>query len=198
MRSIRSGPSVATSASTGVRKQGFPGGGVHAITQGADGYLWLGTERGLVRFDGTEFRLVTGPDAAPTGGRNVLGALVDAAGSLWLRPDRPALLRYRDLRFESVPFSTDPREVSGHGDGGGAEAAISVVYAQVSGLLVLGAPTASRACRSNRFRPRSSPVEMAETPDRTLVPGHARVRASSARGGTSRAARRRAARPQGQ
>src|SRR4051812_43914262 len=37
----------------------FPGGAVDAITQTADGYLWLGTEKGLVRFDGVNFHLTS-------------------------------------------------------------------------------------------------------------------------------------------
>ena len=39
-------------------EQGFPRGPVYAITQSADGYLWIGTEAGLVRFDGLNFRLI--------------------------------------------------------------------------------------------------------------------------------------------
>ena len=31
---------------------GFPAGIIRAMTQTADGYLWLGTELGLFRFDG--------------------------------------------------------------------------------------------------------------------------------------------------
>ena len=38
-------------------EQGFPRGPVYAITQTADGYLWIGTEAGLVRFDGWTFSL---------------------------------------------------------------------------------------------------------------------------------------------
>src|SRR2546426_2870438 len=38
-------------------EHGFPGGPVYAISQTPDGYLWLGTEKGLVRFDGLNFRL---------------------------------------------------------------------------------------------------------------------------------------------
>ena len=38
--------------------QGFPRGPVYAITQTSDGYLWIGTEAGLVRFDGWNFRLI--------------------------------------------------------------------------------------------------------------------------------------------
>jgi len=33
-------------------EQGFPGGPVYAIAQTPDGYLWIGAERGLIRFDG--------------------------------------------------------------------------------------------------------------------------------------------------
>ena len=34
----------------------FPGGAVNGIGQTADGYLWIGTDRGLMRFDGFNFR----------------------------------------------------------------------------------------------------------------------------------------------
>ena len=38
------------------RQNGLPVTGVNAITQTKDGYLWLGTSAGLVRFDGVEFK----------------------------------------------------------------------------------------------------------------------------------------------
>ena len=38
--------------------RGFPGGSVTAITQTGDGYLWIGTDKGLIRFDGFDFRLL--------------------------------------------------------------------------------------------------------------------------------------------
>ena len=38
-------------------ESGFPGGPVYAIAQTSDGYLWIGAEKGLVRFDGLTFRL---------------------------------------------------------------------------------------------------------------------------------------------
>lgn len=39
------------------RQSGLPANSVNAITQTKDGYLWFGTQKGLVRFDGREFRL---------------------------------------------------------------------------------------------------------------------------------------------
>ena len=148
--------------------EGFPGGGVHAIAQGKDGYLWLATERGLVRFDGREFSLVPGPGAVSAGSPDMLGIVVDQAGSVWLRPDRPALLRYRDSRFELVPFATSTREVAvtAMSVGSGGEL---LVYAQVSGLL---------ARRGERFErvaidtiPGSIVLSVEELPDRTLFLG---------------------------
>src|ERR1700721_4478008 len=41
--------------------KGFIGGRIYAIRQSADGYLWIGTERGLVRFDGSNFILIHQP-----------------------------------------------------------------------------------------------------------------------------------------
>ena len=38
--------------------QGLPQNGILAIDQGRDGYLWLGTEAGLVRFDGVTFTTI--------------------------------------------------------------------------------------------------------------------------------------------
>ena len=34
---------------------GLPQNSIQAILQTRDGYIWLGTERGLVRFDGVQF-----------------------------------------------------------------------------------------------------------------------------------------------
>jgi ligand-binding sensor domain-containing protein/signal transduction histidine kinase len=88
-------------AAWGVDK-GYTGGAVYAIAQSSDGYLWLGTERGLVRFDGSEFT----PVRAPLGRRKTPGAvrglIEDSEGNLWVRLDGPQLLRYRDGVFEDA------------------------------------------------------------------------------------------------
>ena len=36
-------------------ERGWPGGSITAIAQTSDGYLWIGTDKGLVRFDGLNF-----------------------------------------------------------------------------------------------------------------------------------------------
>jgi signal transduction histidine kinase/ligand-binding sensor domain-containing protein len=57
---------------------------IRALAQTGDGYLWLGTASGLVRFDGVQFApfLARGGDTLPAGGiRQLLGA---RDGSLWI------------------------------------------------------------------------------------------------------------------
>lgn len=82
--------------------RGFPGGAVFAICQSQDGYLWIGTERGLVRFDGFDFTLIQRPIAGSPPIGAVRGLVADVEGNLWIRLDGPHLLRYRDGKFEDA------------------------------------------------------------------------------------------------
>ena len=69
-----------------VRKQwtvenGFAGGPVRALAQTPDGYLWIGSERGLMRFDGLEFRQIPSPEEFQN--VPITGLVTDRAGKLW-------------------------------------------------------------------------------------------------------------------
>ena len=37
------------------KKDGLPSNGVSAVAQDAEGYIWFGTDQGVVRFDGVRF-----------------------------------------------------------------------------------------------------------------------------------------------
>src|ERR1700677_3884455 len=80
--------------------KGFIGGRIYAICQSADGYLWIGTERGLVRFDGSNFILIQRPlpDSPVIG--PVRGLVTDASGNLWFGLEGPRMLLYHDGKFE--------------------------------------------------------------------------------------------------
>jgi ligand-binding sensor domain-containing protein len=91
---------------------GFPGGTVYAIAQTPDGYLWIGTENGLVRFDGVNFVLFKHANAANSPAGPVLGLAVDSEGNLWIRQQGPKLLRYRDGIFRDVLPGLGQREAS--------------------------------------------------------------------------------------
>jgi PAS domain S-box-containing protein len=83
---------------------GFPGGAVNGIAQTADGYLWVGTDRGLMRFDGFNFRPVSFTPIAASSNVPILQLLTDAGGKLWFRPQGAYLERQRDGKFESVRY----------------------------------------------------------------------------------------------
>lgn len=84
------------------QEQGFPRGPVYAITQTPDGYLWMGTQAGLVRFDGWNFVLVNDRSRQFTIS-NVLGLETAPDGSLWVRLQGARLLRYRNGVFDRAP-----------------------------------------------------------------------------------------------
>ena len=67
-----------------VMENGLPQNTIHALAQTRDGFLWLGTEVGLVRFDGSSFQTFdrTSSPALPDGDIRCLLAAPD--GSLWI------------------------------------------------------------------------------------------------------------------
>src|SRR5882672_9735873 len=62
-------------------EDGLPDNIVDAITQTPDGYLWLGTQGGLVRFDGVRFSTVDDPAFKI---ERVRQLYVDRSGRLWV------------------------------------------------------------------------------------------------------------------
>jgi len=90
-----------------LRASKFPGGAVNTIGQTADGYLWIGTDKGLIRFDGFNFKFVSFTSDTTASKVPILQLLVDAAGKLWLRPQGIDLLRQLDGKFENVTYGAE-------------------------------------------------------------------------------------------
>src|SRR5258707_2821388 len=86
----------------------FPGDTVHAISQSADGYLWIGTDTGLIRFDGFNFRPVLLVPPASTPNTPVLGLTTDDNGNLMVRPQGTGVVRLRNGRLESIETGFAP------------------------------------------------------------------------------------------
>ena len=83
--------------------RGFPGGAVHAITQSTDGYLWIGADRGLVRFDGLVFHVVQQEGSTREQDPAVLAMAPDPAGGLWLQLRSAMLKRYHEGTLGDPP-----------------------------------------------------------------------------------------------
>jgi len=82
--------------------KGFPGGSVSAFAQTSDGYLWIGTDSGLIRFDGLSFRRFerANPTSLEIGPIRTL--LVDTQGNLWILLQNTKLFRYKDGTFDLI------------------------------------------------------------------------------------------------
>src|SRR5215469_17328070 len=65
-------------------RDGFSLGNIYAIAQTADGYLWLGSEFGLFRFDGVHAVQWQPPAGQQLPDRNINSLLVTRDGTLWI------------------------------------------------------------------------------------------------------------------
>jgi signal transduction histidine kinase/ligand-binding sensor domain-containing protein len=74
-------------------RSGLPQNSVNDIAQTPDGYLWLATFGGLVRFDGVRFTTFSSRDHPGIGSDRALQLAVDSAGALWVGTEN-GLIRY--------------------------------------------------------------------------------------------------------
>jgi ligand-binding sensor domain-containing protein len=65
-------------------RDGFLGATPNAIAQTADGYLWIGTDSGLLRFDGVRFVAWTPPGGKQLPSPAIWSLLAASDGSLWI------------------------------------------------------------------------------------------------------------------
>lgn len=71
-------------------EQGLPQSSVISITQTRDGYLWLGTLNGLVRFDGIQFTVFDENNTPELGSSRIVHLFEDSRGNLWIGTKPPA------------------------------------------------------------------------------------------------------------
>jgi ligand-binding sensor domain-containing protein/signal transduction histidine kinase len=106
-------------------KDGLPQNGAYSLTRGRDGYLWFGTEEGLVRFDGARFTVFDRNNTKALTSAWIRFLHVDEEGGMWISyasPGKGAAL-YKDgvtrafskkdgLRNDNVVFMYETRDSS--------------------------------------------------------------------------------------
>jgi PAS domain S-box-containing protein len=88
---------------------GLPSTSIQAILQTRDGYVWLGTQEGLARFDGVRFTVLD-EKAAPELARHSISSLFeDPDGRLWVNSDA-GLFTVQDGRVRpyAMPGGSNP------------------------------------------------------------------------------------------
>jgi two-component system sensor histidine kinase ChiS len=94
-------------------RDGVTLGYIDAILQDSRGYIWLGGENGLVRYDGYEFRVYRNqPDAPDSLSNNTVWALVeDGGGDLWIATEG-GVNRYHRDRDNFSSFQHNPGDIA--------------------------------------------------------------------------------------
>jgi signal transduction histidine kinase/ligand-binding sensor domain-containing protein len=86
---------------------GLPNNMITSVAQTADGYIWIATPSGLVRFDGVAFEAFKTKDYAPEITQKPV-ALLAAATGLWIAFDHGAAVHLDDGKFHLItPGMTD-------------------------------------------------------------------------------------------
>jgi ligand-binding sensor domain-containing protein/signal transduction histidine kinase len=79
--------------------QGLPQNTVRSLLQTRDGYLWIGTNGGLARFDGVQFTVFDNRDKSRLRENEVWALVEGDDGSLWIGTYGGGLSRLHDGRF---------------------------------------------------------------------------------------------------
>ncbi len=77
-------PLASYGRQTWMMENGLPQNTVQAVVQTRDGFVWLGTEVGLARFDGSAFEVFDKASSPALPGNDVQCLLAAADGSLWV------------------------------------------------------------------------------------------------------------------
>ncbi len=81
-------------------EDGLPQSQITSLAQDHEGYIWVGTQGGLVRFNGEKFTPYFGPDGLPSARINRM--LVDRSGTLWVATQR-GLVKWQNHRLTPIP-----------------------------------------------------------------------------------------------
>lgn len=120
---------------------GLPQNSIHAILQTSDGYLWLATEDGLVRFNGVDFTTFNTENTPQLKSNAIRSLIEDASGALWIGTAE-GIVRYQGRQFTS--FSAR--------DGLPSEA-VWFLHQQRSGQLIAATGTGLAVFAKNRWQP---------------------------------------------
>ena len=83
-------------------ENGLPQNSVNAICQTKDGFLWLGTQEGLVRFDGVQFTVFDKNNTPAIRNNHIVSIAHDTNGVLWIGTLSEGVVSYAEGRFRAL------------------------------------------------------------------------------------------------
>ena len=121
-------------------ENGLPQDAVQTITQTKDGYLWLGTEAGLVRFDGVRFKVFNRKNTPELQDSYVRVLFADPDGALWIGTRSRGLTRLLNGKFRTFGVQD-----------GLAHGAITAIVRDGRGTLWVGSNAGLSRLRGDQF-----------------------------------------------
>jgi signal transduction histidine kinase/ligand-binding sensor domain-containing protein/CheY-like chemotaxis protein len=82
--------------------QGLPQNSVYTILQTSEGYVWFGTELGLVRFDGVRFEVFDKNNTPGLQANTIFSLLEDRTGRLWIGTAGGGVAYYEKHTFKTL------------------------------------------------------------------------------------------------
>ncbi len=109
---------------TWTSNDGLPQNSIQAILQDKDGYIWFGTQAGLVRFDGVSFTTFSSLNTPEFTHDDIQDLAQTSDGTLWVATYGGGLVRYYNHEFSrlDVPGALDNRtavralDIGNHGE----------------------------------------------------------------------------------
>src|SRR5687768_10566300 len=98
-------------------EHGLPQNAIHCMAQDRVGFIWIGTESGLVRFDGAKFEVFTEQSDPAVPHNFVSSLLVARDGTVWAGTRTSGLCRYRNAKFEAPSTEFNTAQIYGLAEG---------------------------------------------------------------------------------
>ncbi|HEY0784954.1 MAG TPA: two-component regulator propeller domain-containing protein [Acidobacteriaceae bacterium] len=136
---------------------GLPQSTVRAIVQTRDGYLWVGTEAGLARYDGVEFRVFDSGNTPGLASDSISGLSEDRDGALWIGTAQ-GVACYREGAFTFY----------GTSDGLPSATVLGTYRTRDGGVLVM-TPAGAAAFRGRRWQALPGTERLGMTAEVSLV-----------------------------
>lgn len=135
---------------------GLPQNTVSVILQTRDGYLWLGTQAGLARFDGVRFKVYGLAEGLPS--VQVRALYEDNQGSLWIGTYGGGLSRWRDGKMETFTVEHGLSDIN-----------VTALAGDSTGRIWIGTSTGLSLWQNGRFIQDEALAGLGRGPIRTLL-----------------------------
>jgi signal transduction histidine kinase/ligand-binding sensor domain-containing protein len=142
---------------TWTTEQGLPTNSVTAVLQSRDGFLWMATYGGLVRFDGANLRLFSPGDTPGLRTSRLVALFESRDGALWITTEDLGLTRYYDGVFTTY---TTAEGLLGN--------SVGPLFETADGAVVADTANGAVQWRNGKFEPYSGAPSYKD-PGRTIV-----------------------------